>query len=92
MGHYALDPAPHPELLSGKRLWIDPSRLEGLAVLALHEDGEILAPILVEVEIEAAACLADLSHRAFDKLVAAGQPPEPLHIAGVEHAISPGAL
>ncbi len=49
-----LDPTPHPEPLAGERLHVDARSFEGLAVLALDEDGEIGPPILGEVQIDAA--------------------------------------
>ena len=72
----------HPELLSGERLWIDTGSLEGFAVLALDQHGEIVPPILVEVEIDAFRRFADLRHHAFDQLVAAGETPEALDVVG----------
>ena len=84
-----LEPPAHPELLSGERLWIDTGGLEGVAVLALDQHGEILPPILVEVEIDASRRFADLRHHAFDQLVAAGEAPEALDIVGGKHAVGP---
>ena len=87
-----LDPTPHRELLAGERLRVDPSRLEGFAVLAVDEHGEIPVPILVEVKIDARSRLADLRHYAFDQLIAAGETPETLDIIGGKNAVRPGPL
>jgi hypothetical protein len=61
--------------------------LERFGLLLRDRDREVLAPILIEIEIEAGLGLADARDHPLDQLKAARETRQPLDIVGLDDAI-----
>src|SRR5262245_54190827 len=81
------EPATHAQVLAGERRRIEPGGGKGGGILAGNADGEVAAPILGEIQIEAATAFADVEHPSLDELIRMNETPETLGVARVFDAI-----
>ena len=82
-----LQPSARTDALAGEPFKIDARGSELADILALDADGEVLSPVLAEIEIDPPGPLTDSGNVAFDELLGVHQPAEIVRVGRIAHPI-----